>query len=124
LYFAVTDSHAGKNKAVKVRGPGALTSGNETKNYSWDGDVSGLAPTVNIVARPITLSLEGSLDKVSDGTNAVIADDLTALKVEVACELADVTAQVDNTAGWTYASADASAEPLAISGMTADQFTL
>ena len=124
LYFAVTDSHAGNNKEVKVWGAGKLTQGEETKNYSWDGNVSGLAPTVNIVARPITLSLEGSLDKVSDGTNDVIADDPTALKVAVICELADVTAQVDNTAGWTYASADASAEPLAISGMTADQFIL
>ena len=124
LYFAVSDSHAGNNKEVKVGGAGALTPGDETKNYFWDGNISGLAPTVNIVARPITLSLEGSLDKVSDGTNAVIADDPTALKVAVTCELAGVTAQVDNTAGWTYASADASAEPLAISGMTADQFIL
>ena len=119
LHFAVSDGHARDNKAVNVWGTGVLAPGDKTKNYFWDGNISGLAPTVNIVARPITLSLEGSLDKVSDGTNAVIADDPTALKVAVTCELAGVTAQVDNTAGWTYASADASAEPLAISGMTA-----
>ena len=124
LNFAVSDSHAGDDKAVNVWGKGVLAPGDETKNYSWDGNASGLAPTVNIVARPITLSLDGSLDKTSDGTNAVIADAPTALKVAVTCELAGVTAQVNNTAGWTYASADASAEPLAISGMKADQFIL
>ena len=123
LHFAVSDSHADSNKTVHVWGAGKLTPGNETKNYSWDGNVSGLAPTVNIVARPITLSLEGSLDKVSDGTDAVMADP-DDIQVAVTCELAGVTAQVDNTVGWTYASADASAEPLAISGMTADQFIL
>ena len=124
LNFAVSDSHAGDNKAVNVWGTGVLAPGDETKNYSWDGNASGLAPTVNIEPCPITLSLDGSLDKISDGTNAVIADDHTALKVAVTCELAGVTAQVKNTDGWTYASADASAEPLAISGMTADQFIL
>ncbi|WP_300280715.1 YDG domain-containing protein [uncultured Subdoligranulum sp.] len=123
LLFAVDDSHVGA-KNVNIEGKGILAEGEETKNYSWDGDTSNLAPTVNIVARPITLSLKGSLDKISDGTNAVIADDLTALEVAVTCELAGVTAQVNNTAGWTYASADASAEPLVISGMTADQFIL
>lgn len=123
LLFAVDDSHVGA-KNVNIKGKGILAEGEETKNYSWDGDTSNLAPTVNIVARPITLSLEGSLDKTSDGTNAVIADNPTALKVAVTCELEGVTAQVNNTAGWTYASADASAEPLTISGMTADQFIL